>query len=247
MPKRSKAPKPEAATTGQAAAPATAVVLVRHGLTPTTGRVLPGRASGLHLSEAGNAQAKALAQRFADLQEQGRDNADGLDPEGERHQEESPALGAIYASPLERTSETAAAIGEATGLPVQPEPSLLEMDIGDWTGLTLAEARQRPEWARIQRCPSAFRFPGGESFPEMQARLVAFVERLRSDHLGQVVVAVSHAEPIRVLAAHALGVHLDLLQRIVVSPCSVTTVAYRDTGPTVLALNAPDVTHLTDG
>lgn len=210
--------------------------------------MLPGRAPGLHLSEAGNAQAKVLAQHIANLRDQRRGHPDSQDPEGEQPQpaEGSPALGAIYASPLERTSETAAAIGEATGLTVQPEPGLLEMDIGDWTGLKLADARQRPEWAHIQRCPSGFRFPGGESFAELQARLVAFVERLRSAHPGQLVVAVSHAEPIRVLAAHALGVHLDLMQRIAVSPCSVTTIAYRDAGPSVLALNAPDVTHLAD-
>lgn len=242
MPKRSKAPKAEVAATDGTAAAGTAVVLVRHGLTPTTGQVLPGRAPGLHLSEAGTAQAKTLARHVADLRDQRRD------PRGsEEEAAAAPVVSAIYSSPLERTSETAAAIGEATGLSIQPEPDLIEMDMGDWTGLELRAAQQRPEWPRIQRCPSGFRFPGGESFAELQARLVAFVERVRSAHPGQLVVAVSHAEPIRVLAAHSLGVHLDLLQRIVVSPCSVTTVAYRDTGPMVLALNAPDVTHLTDG
>jgi probable phosphomutase (TIGR03848 family) len=204
------------------ATPPTLVVLVRHGTTATTGRELPGRASGLHLSDVGQQQAKAAAARIAALQDDKR------------------KVAAVYASPLERTRETAAPIADALDLEVRIEKGLIEVDIGEWTGLTLAAARKKPEWRTIQRYPSAFRFPGGESFLEMQARMVDTLDRLRAAHPGEVVVAVSHADPIRVAVAHALGTHLDLFQRIVVSPCSVTAVALGDDGPTVLTVNATD-------
>lgn len=214
---------PEATT----APPSTTVLFVRHGVTPTTGKVLPGRAAGLHLSDAGNAQAKTVAQHVALLQ----------DPQQHR-------LEAIYASPLERTTETATHIADATGLEIRAEPDLMDLDIGDWAGMALEDALKRPEWASIQRYPSGFQFPGGESFLGMQTRMLAFVERARSSHPGETVVAVSHADPIRALVAHALGVHLDLFQRVVVSPCSITVVNYGNAGPTVLAVNAADVAHL---
>lgn len=204
------------------ATPPTLVVLVRHGQTATTGKELPGRAPGLHLSDAGEQQAKAAAARVAALQDDKR------------------KVAAVYASPLERTRETAAPIAEALGLEVQIDEGLLEMDFGEWTGISLAVARKKPEWKTIQRYPSGFRFPGGESFAEMQARIVTTLDRLRLAHPGEVVVAVSHADPIRVAVSHATGAHLDLFQRVVVSPCSLTAIAFGDEGPTVLTVNATD-------
>jgi probable phosphomutase (TIGR03848 family) len=198
----------------------TLIVLVRHGVTPTTGRVLPGRAPGLHLSDDGRQQAEAAATRVAALETDKR------------------RVAAVYASPLERTQETAAPIAKAVDHDVQTDESLVELDVGDWTGLELKTASKRREWATIQRYPSGFRFPGGESFQDMQARMVAALDRMRSDHPGEVVVAVSHADPIRAVLAHALGTHLDLFQRINVSPCSVTAVHYGPAGPAVLAVNS---------
>ena len=90
----------------------------------------------------------------------------------------------------------------------------------------------------MQRNPSGFRFPGGESFTEMQARITGAVDRLGAAHPGQTVVAVSHADPIKAAVAHAMGTHLDLFQRIVVSPCSVSAVLYGVDGPVVLAVNS---------
>jgi len=194
----------------------TIVLFVRHGQTPTTGTLLPGRAAGLHLSDAGQAQARAVAERLAAL----------------------PSVDAIYASPLERTRETARPIGEARGLKVRVDRGLLEADIGDWTGQELKTVRKAPEWKTVQAYPSGFRFPGGESFVEMQNRILATVERLRAAHPGGTVVAVSHADVIKAAVAHALGTHLDLFQRIVISPCSVTAVSYGDTGPIVLSVNS---------
>jgi probable phosphomutase (TIGR03848 family) len=202
----------------------TVMLLVRHGSTATTGTELPGRASGLHLSDAGRAQAEAVATRIAALA-----STNGR----KRH-----GVAAVYSSPLERTRETAAPIADATGRQVHVDDGLLELDIGDWTGLDLKAARKRPEWSNIQRYPSGFTFPGGESFVDMQARIVACVERLRSAHPGETVVAVSHADPIRAAVAHAMGTHLDLFQRVVISPCSLTAIAYGAGGPMVLTVNS---------
>ncbi|MFP3899446.1 MAG: MSMEG_4193 family putative phosphomutase [Acidimicrobiia bacterium] len=194
----------------------TVVVLVRHGATDTTGRELPGRAPGLHLSEAGRRQADGAAKRLAEL---------------------FPAVAAVYSSPLERTRETAAPIADTTGNDIVIDDGLLELDVGEWTGIELKVARKRKEWTGIQRYPSGFTFPGGESFVAMQGRMVGAMDRIRADHAGEVVVAVSHADPIRAVVAHALGTHLDLFQRVVVSPCSLTAIAYGDEGPTVLTVN----------
>ena len=196
--------------------PATLVLLVRHGQTPTTGDRLPGRARGLHLSDEGRAQAQAVGERIAAL----------------------PKVDAVYSSPLERTRETAGFIAERRDLRVTTERSLLECDFGDWTGGELKALRKAPEWRAVQRYPSGFRFPNGESFVEMQTRVVSTLERLRRSHPGGTVVAVSHADPIKAATAAAVGTHLDLFQRIVISPCSVTAIAYGDGGPVVLTVNA---------
>ena len=138
--------------------PATLVLLVRHGTTPSTGQVLPGRAPGLHLADAGRDQAARLGERLADWAP-----ADGA----------RPRIAAIYASPLERTRETAAPVAAALGLRVRVARGLIECDFGEWTGEALKQLMKRPEWATVQRYPSGFRFPSGESFAGMQARMVA--------------------------------------------------------------------------
>ncbi len=192
------------------------MLLVRHGATPTTGTTLPGRAPGLHLGDEGRAQAQAVADRLADLER----------------------IDAVYASPLERTRETAKPIGKAAATRVAIERGLLECDFGEWTGEPLKKLMKLPEWTRVQRHPSGFRFPGGESFTEMQTRITAALTRLAERHRGGVVVAVSHADPIKAAVANALGTHLDLFQRIVISPCSVTAISLGSHGPTVLTVNS---------
>jgi len=196
--------------------PPTTVLFVRHGQTPTTGSVLPGRAKGLHLADAGRAQAEAVATRIKELK----------------------TVDAVYASPLERTRETAAPIAKARGLSVSAHRGLLECDFGDWTGRPLKELMKLPEWSTVLRAPSTFRFPGGESFTEMQGRMVTAIDRLRAAHTGGVVVCVSHADPIKAAVAHAMGTHIDLFQRIVISPCSITAIAYSPGGPVVLTVNS---------
>ncbi len=207
MPRRPKPPPP------------TLAVFVRHGRTPTTGKVLPGRERGLHLSDEGNAQAQEAANRLAVLQQ----------------------VDAVYASPLERARETAAPIAKRLGVKVRVDRGLADCDFGEWTGAELKAVAKLPEWRVVQHHPSGFRFPGGESFAEMQARITAAAAAMVERHPGGTVVAVSHADPIKAAVASALGTHLDLFQRIVVSPCSITTVAYGATGPVVLNVNStPD-------
>ena len=226
----------------------TVVVLVRHGTTTTTGRELPGRAPGLHLSDKGRDEAQRAAGRIAEMAGvRPSGNGDTPDPtsparrtgRGRKQQPAPPAptITAVYASPLERTRETAAPIAAALGVDVVAEDGLIELDVGEWTGVELKVARKRAAWSTIQRYPSGFTFPGGESFVAMQARMVDALTRLCAAHPGETVVAVSHADPIRAAVAHAMGTHLDLFQRVVVSPCSVTVIAYGDEGPTVLTVN----------
>jgi probable phosphoglycerate mutase len=191
-------------------------LLVRHGLTPTTGKILPGRAQGLHLSEAGQKQAQAAADRIAAL---GR-------------------VDAVYSSPLERARETAAPIAKTRDLKVHVDKGLLECDFGEWTGAELKKLMKLPEWSTVLRAPSTFRFPDGESFTEMQSRMVTTIDRLRAAYTGGVVVCVSHADTIKAAVAHAMGTHIDLFQRIVISPCSITAIAYSVGGPVVLTVNS---------
>jgi probable phosphoglycerate mutase len=209
------------------------VLLVRHGTTETTGKELPGRAPGLHLSEHGRRQAEDVAARIGAISQPPADDRPG----GNGQRPKPPRVAAVYASPLERTRETAAPIADALGLEVVPDEGLLELDTGEWTGIELKAAMKRKEWATIQRYPSGFAFPGGESFLAMQTRMVSTLDRLRAAHPGETIVAVSHADPIRAAVAHAMGTHLDLFQRIVVSPCSLTAIAYGDGGPIVLKVN----------
>jgi probable phosphoglycerate mutase len=180
--------------------------------------VLPGRAKGLHLGDVGIAQAERAAERIAAL--------------GKRK------VKAVYASPMERTRETAAPIAAALGQKVKIERGLLEADFGSWTGKKLGDLYKKPEWQQVQKYPSGFRFPDGESFPEMQQRMVGAIEKLVTKHPGQTIVAVSHADPIKAAVGHAMGTHLDLFQRIVVGPCSISAIMYGFGGPVVLGVNS---------
>jgi len=196
----------------------TVILYVRHGTTPTTGRVLPGQGGGLHLSDQGRAEAARAGERLAAL------------PAG--------TVSAIYASSLERAQETATALGSALGLPVQTEPDLMDCDTGEWTGLELKAVRKLPEWRNLELWPSGFRFPGGESTAEVQSRVTAVTERLRRAHPGAVVVAVSHADPIKLAVVSALGMPPDLNERVVISPCSITAITYAPGAVAVLTVNS---------
>jgi probable phosphomutase (TIGR03848 family) len=179
------------------------LLLLRHAVTEHTGARLSGWTPGLHLSEDGRGQAKALAERLGPV-----------------------PIDAVYASPLERCQETAAVVADARGLKVETLDEVGEVRYGDWTGRELKELARQPLWKVVQATPSAARFPDGESLFEMQARAVLAVERLREAHQGQTVAVCSHADVIKAVACHYLGNHLDLFQRLVVSPASVTGFAF---------------------
>jgi len=168
----------------------------------------------LHLAPVGVDQAQRVAERIAPL-----------------------APNAVYTSPLERTRETANAIARAVGLRTRTARGLIECDFGDWTGKSLASLRRNRQWATVQHAPSMFRFPAGESFVEMSQRMWDQLLVLVARHRGDTIVAVSHADPIKAAIAMALGAHLDELQRIVVSPCSVTALLFGDGTPIVLGVN----------
>jgi probable phosphoglycerate mutase len=170
----------------------------------------------LHLSTKGTAQAEAVAARIASL--------------------EKPPT-AIYASPLERTRETAAPIAAALGLRVRTVRGLIEVDVGAWTEQSLRRLNRTKEWAGVHRWPGGFRFPGGESFAEMSVRSMDAVLGLIAEHPGETIVAVSHADPIKAIVAAAAGIPLDLMPRLVISPCSISGLLFTQGGPSVLCVN----------
>lgn len=194
----------------------TTVLLVRHGLTAITGPVLAGRTPGVALDDRGVGQAKALAQRLSDL-----------------------PLAAVVSSPLERCEQTAAAItASRDGQTVTLDERLVECGYGEWTGQELKKLAKDPLWRVVQAHPSAAVFPDGEALRDVQARAVAAVRdwnaRLGPDAIW---VACSHADVIKAIVADALGMHLDLFQRLVVDPCSVTVIRYTELRPFVERLN----------
>ena len=189
---------------------------MRHGTTATTGSILPGRAPGLHLSEMGQSQASELAERIKELARK-------------------PT--AVFTSPLERAKETALPIAKALRLRPLIDRGLLECDFGAWTGKKLATLSRRVEWRAVQNAPSTFRFPEGESFSEMQQRMWSTLERLAKRHRNRTIVVVSHADPIKAAVTYAQGVPLDLFQRTVISPCSLSAITFTDSTPIVLCVN----------
>ena len=193
---------------------ASRVVLVRHAVTPETGTTLSGRAPGIDLSDAGRAQADATAERLA-----------------------SVPLAAVYASPIERTTQTAELIAKRHGLAVESLPGVIEADYGEWTGAKLSDLAKTDLWKTVQAAPSRVRFPGGEAMVAMQARMVEAIEMVSEDHAGETIVVVSHADPIKAAIAHFTGLALDLFQRIAVAPSSIAVLELGTFGATLLKCN----------
>lgn len=195
----------------------TTVVLVRHGLTRMTGPVLAGWTPGLHLDERGERQAAAVAERLRGV-----------------------VFDAVVSSPLDRCLDTAGAVLVGRDQELQVDERLGECRYGDWTGRPLAELAKEPLWKVVQQHPSAVVFPGpeGEALRDTQARAVAAV-RDWNTRLGPEAtwLACSHGDVIKAVVADAMGLHLDLFQRIVVDPCSVTVIRYTETRPFVVRVN----------
>jgi len=198
----------------------TRLLLIRHGANDAHKEgVLIGWTPGVHLNQEGRAQAEALARRLAPVE-----------------------IAAMYASPLERTLETAEIVAAPHDLPVVVREDLGEVRLGRWTGQPLEKLRKRRLWRKVQFVPSAMRFPGGESFQEVQARIVAEVEHLCSEHPEQTIAVVSHADVLKAVVAYTIGLHLDLFQRLVIAPASLTVLDLGGLMPRLLCLN--DISHL---
>jgi probable phosphomutase (TIGR03848 family) len=194
----------------------TTVLLVRHGLTEANGSgILAGWTAGVGLAEKGREQVTALNQRLAKL-----------------------PIAAVISSPLERCQQTAAAIAEGhEALTVETDERLGECRYGDWEGQSLKVLAKDPLWKVVQNHPSAAQFPGGEALRDTQARSVEAI-RAHNAALGDVTwVAVSHGDVIKAILADALGMHLDMFQRIQVDPASVSVVRYTELRPFVLRMN----------
>jgi probable phosphomutase (TIGR03848 family) len=194
----------------------TTVLLVRHGLTEANkGGLLAGWSPGVHLAEQGREQAQTLAERLAKV-----------------------PLTAVVSSPLERCQETAAALVAERDLDITTDDRLGECHYGDWTGQELKKLAKDPLWKVVQAHPSAATFPGGESLRDTQARAVAAIRETNA-RLGDGAtwVAVSHGDVIKAVLADALGMHLDMFQRLLVDPCSVSVIRYTELRPFVVRLN----------
>lgn len=192
------------------------LLLIRHGENDYVKKKrLAGRMEGVHLNDKGRAQAQALADHLA-----------------------KAPIKAVYSSPLERTMETAGPIAEALGLEVIPRPGLLETHYGTWQGKTLKQLQRRKLWKVVQKAPSLARFPEGESFAETQQRISCEIESICSDHKPKdLIVCVGHADPIKLAVAYYLGLPLDLFQRLIVAPASISAIHIGESGSRLLTLN----------
>jgi probable phosphoglycerate mutase len=193
----------------------TTFFFVRHAVTSHTGHKLTGWMEGVGLTDEGRAQADTAARALAHVD-----------------------LDAIYSSPIDRTMETARAIAKSHGLRVRSNRGLGEVEYGGWTNKSLKSLMKTKLWETVQRFPSQARFPDGESIREVQSRAITEVEKIAEAHPNGKVCCVSHGDVIKLIAAHYLGVHIDLYQRIVIGPASVSVISLSQHGPHILSLNS---------
>ncbi|MDQ3957412.1 MAG: MSMEG_4193 family putative phosphomutase, partial [Actinomycetota bacterium] len=191
----------------------TTLWLVRHGVTSHTGHKLSGWLPDVHLTDEGRAQADAAAELLS------RTN-----------------LEAVYSSPIDRTRETAAAIAARHGLPVRTRRTIGEVEYGKWTNKSFKVLSRQKLWGLVQRWPSSVRFPDGETLREVQSRALGEIEKIADEHPRAAVCVVSHGDVIKLVLAHYLGVHIDLFQRIVIAPGSVSGIVLLGEGPRVLSM-----------
>lgn len=192
----------------------TTVHLVRHGVHSALGHRIVGRAPDVHLSAGGLTQAERVAERLS-----------------------SVPVAAVYSGPLERARETAAVIAQRHGIGVDVAAAIDELDYGAWTDKSLDALRREPVWEGYNTLRSLTRIPSGELMLEAQARAVTFLEALRAARPDDHVVVVSHGDVIRAALAYVLGMPLDFIQRLEISPGSVSTVSLEPWGPKLLRMN----------
>ena len=192
----------------------TTVFLVRHGAHDRLGRFLDGRRPGVELSDLGHRQAQRVAERLA-----------------------REPVGAVYASPLTRTQQTAAPIAAKLHLKVSVERALEELDFGGWQGMTFDELKPLEDWHRWNIARSTARTPAGDSMRASQARILDFIDARRFAEPQTAMVLVSHADPIKAALVYYLGLSLDDLQRFEIAPASVSRIEIEPWGARVVTLN----------
>jgi len=188
--------------------------LIRHARADYRPGRLYGWTPNVHLAPDGVEDAKRLGERL-----------------------EPVRFRAIYSSPLERCLETADAVAAGRGLEVQSVDGLGEVRYGSWQGKSFKTLARTKLWRVVQLHPSQATFPGGESLRAMQARGVEAIEDIRGRHRRGAVAVVTHADLLKAVVAHYLGMHLDLFQRIVITPASVTLLAFGDGFPRLMRLS----------
>lgn len=195
----------------------TTLLLIRHGENDhvKTGK-MAGRLPGVHLNERGQKQAQALGEALRDV-----------------------PLKAIYSSPLERAMETSKPIANAHKLRIIQESDLMETDMGKWQGKSWKLLRLTKVWKIVENAPSRFRFPDGESFPEMQTRIANVLEAIVKKHNKpqDIVAVVFHADPIKLAVSHFLGLPLDHFQRLSCDTGSLTVLHASESGANLVKLN----------
>ncbi len=193
----------------------TQLLLIRHAVNDVMkAKRLAGWMPDVHINDEGQQQARALAERLRHL-----------------------PITAIYSSPLERTRETAVPLAQALGVDIVVREQLGEVQYGEWTGKELDELSKLDEWKIVQRYPSGMRFPGGEAMRDMQLRMVNALDAIAQAHPREIVAVFSHADVIKAALAHYLGMHLDLFQRIMIEPTSVSVIGLSAYGPAVVRVN----------
>ena len=192
------------------------ILLVRHAENDfVRERRLPGRIPGIHLNKRGLKQAKRVAKFL-----------------------KAAPVKAVYSSPLERAMETAQPIADAHDLKIIPRPGHIETDVGKWQGKKIKQLQKLEKWRKVQLNPSRFKFPKGESIASCQLRVVEEIENLAESHdLDDMIVCVSHADPIKMIVAYYLGLPLDMYQRFSVSPASITSLMIGPIGSHLWTIN----------
>jgi probable phosphomutase (TIGR03848 family) len=197
------------------------LVLIRHAHSQSNASgVLSGRLPNIHLSEKGIKQSQQLSERLGNF-----------------------AVAQLRVSPMERCFETISPWLNDVVLKNSPDfepiidPSLNEVDYGDWSGKKLITLARKKEWRTVQESPSRMYFPGGEGIAQMQSRAMAVVHELATLPDSKTAVIVSHGDVIKSIVASALGTHLDEFQRIIIDPASVSVFDYSGIKPRVLLLN----------
>jgi probable phosphomutase (TIGR03848 family) len=181
----------------------TTILLIRHGENDMVGKRLAGRLPNVHLNKHGKEQAQQVAEALC-----------------------KAPIKAIYSSPLERAVETAEPLAQALGLPVNIAPGVVELEYGEWTGKTLKQLNRYKLWKVVQEKPSEMRFPNGESFLEVQARVVEEIQRIAAAHDEKDLVAIfSHGDIIRLAVAYFLGMPMDVFQRLGANPASISVIS----------------------